>query len=185
LRHAPKVPVLCAPIHADGLCLALAQRSLDTAPALCLYSGSDPKTSGVRLKTSPWRRIPANSIFRRVPRTGAYVHSVFAPPGALTLAPMIDFWTPRGACVRTSGRQPLYCAGGVLIPQTRSALLEGIPRRAIIKETTTKSPHTGVSRARAQPSTSRNLHCDESFCCVVHRAFVVRHSVAEIGRPRN
>lgn len=123
-------------IHADGLLPGTRSRGVSTQLSAFIYSAKPIiKPSGVRLKTSQWRRIPDNSIPSRAKVNGAYVNSVLAHQDALD-AGYDDciFLDQSGHVCELSAANIFMVRGGRLItPDTSSDLLEGINRRAIIE----------------------------------------------------
>lgn len=171
-----------ATLHADGLVPGTRTRGVSTQLSLFVYTATPiVKPTGVRLKTSQWRRIPDNSIPSRAKVNGAYVNSVLAHQDALD-AGYDDciFLDQSGHVCELAAANIFMVRGGRLItPDTSSDLLEGINRRAILE----------LAEAAGIPTQERTVDltelyiADEVFVCGTS-AFVA--SVAEIdGRHLN
>ncbi len=135
--NSPKEPVFVrATVHADGLLPGTRTRGVSTQLSLFVYTATPiVKPTGVRLKTSQWRRIPDNSIPSRAKVNGAYVNSVLAHQDALD-AGYDDciFLDQSGHVCELAAANIFMVRGGTLItPDTSSDLLEGINRRAILE----------------------------------------------------
>lgn len=135
--NRPGEPVFVrATIHADGLLPGTRSRGVSTQLSAFMYTATSiMKPSGVRLKTSQWRRIPDSSIPSRAKVNGAYVNSVLAHQDALD-AGYDDciFLDQSGHVCELAAANIFMVRGGVLItPDTSSDLLEGINRRAILE----------------------------------------------------
>lgn len=165
-----------ATLHADGLVPGTRTRGVSTQLSLFVYTATPiVKPTGVRLKTSQWRRIPDNSIPSRAKVNGAYVNSVLAHQDALD-AGYDDciFLDQSGHVCELAAANIFMVRGGRLItPDTSSDLLEGINRRAILE----------LAEAAGIPTQERTVDltelyiADEVFVCGTS-AFVA--SVAEI-----
>lgn len=175
--NAPKEPVFIrATVHADGILPGTRSRGVSTQLSAFVYTATPIiKPSGVRLKTSQWRRIPDFSIPSRAKVNGAYVNSVLAHQDALD-AGYDDciFLDQAGHVCELSAANIFLVRGGVLItPDSSSDLLEGINRRAILE----------MARSANIPVQERTVDltelyiADEVFVCGTS-AFVA--SVAEI-----
>ena len=135
--NAPKEPTFVrATIHADGLVPGTRTRGVSTQLSVFAYTATPiMKPTGVRLKTSQWRRIPDNSIPSRAKVNGAYVNSVLAHQDALD-AGYDDciFLDQAGHVCELAAANIFMVRDGTLItPDTSSDLLEGINRRAILE----------------------------------------------------
>jgi branched-chain amino acid aminotransferase len=173
-----------ATIHADALLPGTRTRGVSTQLSAFIYTATPiVKPSGVRLKTSQWRRIPDNSIPSRAKVNGAYVNSVLAHQDALD-AGYDDciFLDQAGHVCELAAANIFMVRSGVLItPDTSSDLLEGINRRAIL-EIATKA---GIPTHERTVDLTELYIADEVFVCGTS-AFVA--SVAEIdgrvvGKP--
>lgn len=175
--NSPDEPVFVrATIHADGLVPGTRSRGVSTQLSMFVYA-ADPivKPTGVRLKTSQWRRIPDNSIPSRAKVNGAYVNSVLARQDALD-AGYDDciFLDQAGHVCELSAANIFMVRGGRLItPDTSSDLLEGINRRAIIEY----AEEAGIPVQERTVDLTELYIADEVFVCGTS-AFVA--SVAEI-----
>jgi branched-chain amino acid aminotransferase len=121
------------------------------------------KSSGVRLKTSQWRRIPDNSIPSRAKVNGAYVNSVLAHQDALD-AGYDDciFLDQSGHVCELAAANIFMVRDGVLItPDTSSDLLEGINRRAILDE----AAKLGIPVQERTVDLTELYVADEVFVC--------------------
>jgi len=175
--NAPKEPTFVrATIHADGLVPGTRTRGVSTQFSAFAY-GAMPimKPSGVRLKTSQWRRIPDNSIPSRAKVNGAYVNSVLAHQDALD-AGYDDciFLDQSGHVCELAAANIFMVRDGTLItPDTSSDLLEGINRRAILE----MAAKEGIPIHERPIDLTELYIADEVFVCGTS-AFVA--SVAEI-----
>lgn len=173
----PGEPVFVrATIHADGLVPGTRTRGVSTQLSMFVYTATPiMKPSGVRLKTSQWRRIPDNSIPSRAKVNGAYVNSVLAHQDALD-AGYDDciFLDQSGHVCELAAANIFMVRGGRLItPDTSSDLLEGINRRAIIEI----AESAGIPVQERTVDLTELYIADEVFVCGTS-AFVA--SVAEI-----
>lgn len=175
--NEPDQPVFVrATIHADGLLPGTRSRTVSTQLSMFVYTATPiVKPSGVRLKTSQWRRIPDNSIPSRAKVNGAYVNSVLAHQDALD-AGYDDciFLDQSGHVCELAAANIFMVRGGRLItPDTSSDLLEGINRRAIIE----MADEAGIPVQERTVDLTELYIADEVFVCGTS-AFVA--SVAEI-----
>jgi branched-chain amino acid aminotransferase len=173
----PQEPVFVrATLHADGLLPGTRTHGVSTQLSAFVYAATPiVKPSGVRLKTSQWRRIPDFSIPSRAKVNGAYVNSVLAHQDAED-AGYDDciFLDQAGHVCELSAANIFMVRGGVLVtPDTSSDLLEGINRRTILE----------IAREAGIPVQERTVDltelyiADEVFVCGTS-AFI--GSVAEI-----
>ncbi len=125
-----------ATLHADALLPGTRTKGVSTQLSAFIYTATPiVKPSGVRLKTSQWRRIPDNSIPSRAKVNGAYVNSVLAHQDALD-AGYDDciFLDQLGhVCELAAANIFMVRDGSLITPDTSSDLLEGINRRAILE----------------------------------------------------
>ncbi|MDB5183677.1 MAG: ilvE 2 [Candidatus Saccharibacteria bacterium] len=165
-----------ATIHADGLLPGTRARGVHTQLSAFMYPATAiMKSSGVRLKTSQWRRIPDNSIPSRAKVNGAYVNSVLAHQDALDAGydDCIFLDTLGHVCELAAANIFMVREGVLITPDTSSDLLEGINRRAILE----------FAEAEGIPTHERSVDltelyiADEVFVCGTS-AFVA--SVSEI-----
>lgn len=165
-----------ATLHADGLVPGTRTRGVSTQLSIFVYTATPiVKPSGVRLKTSQWRRIPDNSIPSRAKVNGAYVNSVLAHQDALD-AGYDDciFLDQSGHVCELAAANIFMVRGGKLItPDTSSDLLEGINRRAILE----MAAGAGIPVQERTVDLTELYIADEVFVCGTS-AFV--GSVAEI-----
>ncbi len=179
--NAPTEPVFVrATVHADGLLPGTRSRGVSTQLSMFVYTAVPiMKPTGVRLKTSQWRRIPDNSIPSRAKVNGAYVNSVLAHQDALD-AGYDDciFLDQSGHVCELAAANIFMVRGDTLItPDTSSDLLEGINRRAIIE----LAREAGISTQERTVDLTELYIADEVFVCGTS-AFVA--SVAEIDGRR-
>lgn len=163
--NSPKKPVFVrATLHADDLAPGTRTRGVHTQLSAFVYTAkSIHKSSGVRLKTSQWRRIPDNSIPSRAKVNGAYVNSVLAHQDALD-AGYDDciFLDQSGHVCELAAANIFMVRNGVLItPDTSSDLLEGINRRAILEFAREK----GISVQERAVDLTELYVADEVFIC--------------------
>ncbi len=165
-----------ATLHADGLVPGTRSRGVSTQLSMFVYTAMPIlKSSGVRLKTSQWRRIPDSSIPSRAKVNGAYVNSVLAHQDALD-AGYDDciFLDQSGHVCELAAANIFMVRGGRLItPDTSSDLLEGINRAAIIE----MAEKAGIVVQERTVDLTELYIADEVFVCGTS-AFVA--SVAEI-----
>lgn len=125
-----------ATLHADGLVPGTRTRGVSTQLSMFVYTAVPiVKPSGVRLKTSQWRRIPDNSIPSRAKVNGAYVNSVLAHQDALDAGydDCIFLDQSGHVCELAAANIFMVRKGRLITPDTSSDLLEGINRRAVIE----------------------------------------------------
>ncbi len=175
--NKPDKPVFVrATLHADGLVPGTRARGVSTQLSAFVYTATPiMKSTGVRLKTSQWRRIPDNSIPSRAKVNGAYVNSVLAHQDALD-AGYDDciFLDQVGHVCELAAANIFMVRRGVLItPDTSSDLLEGINRRAILE----LAEQEGIPVHERAVDLTELYIADEVFVCGTS-AFVA--SVAEI-----
>lgn len=175
--NKPTEPVFVrATLHADALVPGTRTRGVSTQLSLFVYTATPiVKPTGVRLKTSQWRRIPDNSIPSRAKVNGAYINSVLAHQDALD-AGYDDciFLDQSGHVCELAAANIFMVRGGRLItPDTSSDLLEGINRRAILE----LAHEAGIPVQERTVDLTELYIADEVFVCGTS-AFV--GSVSEI-----
>ncbi|GEM30756.1 branched-chain amino acid aminotransferase [Nocardia neocaledoniensis NBRC 108232] len=89
---------------------------------------------GMRLKSSPWRRIPDNAIPSRAKVNGAYVNSVLAKQDAIDSGyDDCIFLDANGHVCELSAANIFLVRGGTLItPDVSCDILDGINRRTVL-----------------------------------------------------
>lgn len=89
---------------------------------------------GMRLKSSPWRRIPDNAIPSRAKVNGAYVNSVLAKQDAIDSGyDDCVFLDGNGHVCELSAANVFLVRGGTLItPDVSCDILDGINRRTVL-----------------------------------------------------
>jgi branched-chain amino acid aminotransferase len=165
-----------ATIHGDGILPGTRAKGVHTQLSAFIYAASPiMKSSGVRLKTSQWRRIPDNSIPSRAKVNGAYVNSVLAHQDALDAGydDCIFLDTLGHVCELAAANIFMVREGVLITPDTSSDLLEGINRRAILEYAET----AGIPTHERTVDLTELYIADEVFVCGTS-AFVA--SVAEI-----
>ncbi|MBF6207511.1 MULTISPECIES: aminotransferase class IV [Nocardia] len=90
--------------------------------------------NGMRLKSSPWRRIPDNAIPSRAKVNGAYVNSVLAKQDAIDSGyDDCVFLDGNGHVCELSAANIFLVRGGTLItPDVSCDILDGINRRTVL-----------------------------------------------------
>lgn len=175
--NSPDGPVFVrATIHADGLLPGTRSRGVSTQLSMFTYTATPiMKPSGVRLKTSQWRRIPDNSIPSRAKVNGAYVNSVLAHQDALDAGydDCIFLDQSGHVCELAAANIFMVRQGRLITPDTSSDLLEGINRHAIIE----MAKAVGIPVQERTVDLTELYIADEVFVCGTS-AFVA--SVAEI-----
>ncbi|HTB49160.1 MAG TPA: aminotransferase class IV [Verrucomicrobiae bacterium] len=125
-----------ASIHVDALLPGTKSRGLSTLLTIFVYD-AEPivPTTGVRLKTSLWRRIPDTAIPSRAKVNGAYVNSVLARQDAIDSGyDDCIFLDSQGHVCELSAANIFMVRDGLLYtPDTHSDLLEGINRLSIMQ----------------------------------------------------
>lgn len=165
-----------ATIHADGLLPGTKSRGVATQLSVFMYSAKPiVKPTGVRLKTSQWRRIPDNSIPSRAKVNGAYVNSVLAHQDALDAGydDCIFLDQSGHVCELAAANIFMIREGRLITPDTSSDLLEGINRRAIID----MAKDIGIDVKERTIDLTELYIADEVFVCGTS-AFIA--SVSEI-----
>ncbi len=175
--NRPTEPVFVrATIHADGLLPGTRSRGVSTQLSAFMYTATSiMKPSGVRLKTSQWRRIPDSSIPSRAKVNGAYINSVLAHQDALDAGydDCIFLDQAGHVCELSAANIFMVRARTLITPDTSSDLLEGINRRAILEMATA----AGIPTQERTVDLTELYIADEVFVCGTS-AFVA--SVAEI-----
>lgn len=123
-------------LHADGLVPGTRTRGVSTQLSMFIYTAVPiVKPTGVRLKTSQWRRIPDTSIPSRAKVNGAYVNSVLAHQDALDAGydDCIFLDHAGHVCELAAANIFMVRKGRLITPDTSSDLLEGINRRAVME----------------------------------------------------
>jgi branched-chain amino acid aminotransferase len=125
-----------ASVHVDELVPGTRSRGLKTVLSMFIYPANPivPQT-GVRLKTSVWRRVPDYVIPARAKVNGAYVNSVLAKQDAIDSGyDDCIFLDAAGHVCELSAANIFLVKDGVIItPDTTSDLLEGINRKTLIE----------------------------------------------------
>ncbi len=125
-----------ATIHVDELVPGTKSRGLNTTLSIFIYEAAPivPQT-GMRLKTSVWRRIPDYVIPSRAKVNGAYVNSVLAKQDALDSGydDCIFLDTAGHVCELSAANIFIVSRGILTTPDTSSDLLEGINRQTILE----------------------------------------------------
>lgn len=125
-----------ASVHVNALVPGTRSRGLKTDLSMFVYPATPivPQT-GVRLKTSVWRRVPDNAIPARAKVNGAYVNSVLAKQDAIDSGyDDCVFLDAAGHVCELSAANIFFVRNGVIVtPDTTSDLLEGINRRTLIE----------------------------------------------------
>ena len=125
-----------ATVHVDELVPGTRARGLRTNLSLFIYEATPiVPQNGMRLKTSPWRRVPDYAIPSRAKVNGAYINSVLAKQDALDSGyDDCIFLDVNGHVCELSAANIFIVRDGVLITPDRSNdLLEGINRATILE----------------------------------------------------
>jgi branched-chain amino acid aminotransferase len=125
-----------ATVHVTSQVAGAKSRGLETQLSLFAYEAVPILSqTGVRLKTSVWRRTPDYSIPSRAKVNGAYVNSVLGKQDALDSG--CDdclFLDALGHVCELSASNIFIVREGVLItPQSSTDILEGINRKTILE----------------------------------------------------
>lgn len=175
--NKPEVPVFVrATIHADGLVPGTKSRGVSTQLSAFMYEAQPiVKSTGVRLKTSQWRRIPDYSIPSRAKVNGAYVNSVLAHQDALDAGYDDCLFLDQAGhvCELAAANIFMVRRGKLVTPDTSSDLLEGINRRVILEI----ANEVGIPAEERAIDLTELYIADEVFVCGTS-AFLA--SVAEI-----
>lgn len=153
-----------ATVHISELIPGTRSRGLETTLSMFMYEALPiVPQQGVRLKTSPWRRVSDYAIPSRAKVNGAYVNSVLGKQDALDSG--YDdclFLDAQGHVCELSAANIFIVRNGVLItPSTSSDILEGINRKIILD----------IARTLAIPTEERTIDltevyiADEVFAC--------------------
>ncbi len=153
-----------ATVHVVDLVPGTRSRELKTMLSIFIYEANPiiPQ-SGVRLKTSVWRRIPDYAIPSRAKVNGAYVNSVLGKQDALDSGyDDCIFLDNDGHVCELSAANIFIVRNGTLItPSSSSDILEGINRKIIFK----------IAESLNIPVMERNIDltelyvADEIFAC--------------------
>ena len=125
-----------ATVHVTELVAGTRSRGLSTALSLFAYEAVPIlPSSGARLKTSAWQRVPDAAIPARAKVNGAYVNSVLAKQDALDSGyDDCIFLDASGHVCELSAANLFLVRGGTLVtPSASSDILEGITRRTILE----------------------------------------------------
>jgi len=123
-------------VHVSELLPGTRSRGLATVVSMFAYEAAAILPhSGVRLKTSVWRRVPDYAIPSRAKVNGAYVNSVLGKQDALDSGyDDCIFLDAAGHVCELSAANIFIVRDGILItPNTSSDILEGITRRTVIE----------------------------------------------------
>ncbi len=125
-----------ATVHVTELVAGTRSRGLPTTLSLFAYEAAPIlPSSGARLKTSAWQRVPDAAIPARAKVNGAYVNSVLAKQDALD-SDYDDciFLDASGHVCELSAANLFLVRGGTLVtPGASSDILEGITRRTVLE----------------------------------------------------
>ena len=155
VRATVHVTAEIAGTRSRGLPIALSMFVYDAVPIL-------PST-GSRLKTSSWRRIPDNAIPSRAKVNGAYVNSVLAKQDALDSGyDDCIFLDGHGHVCELSAANIFMVRSGILYtPDTMTDLLEGINRLTIIE----LAREEGMQVVERSIDATELYIADEVFAC--------------------
>ncbi len=125
-----------ASVHVNELAPGTRSRGLKTILTMFIYPANPiVPQSGIRLKTSVWRRVPDFVIPARAKVNGAYVNSVLAKQDAIDSGydDCIFLDTAGHVCELSAANIFLAKDGVIITPDTTSDLLEGINRKTLIE----------------------------------------------------
>lgn len=153
-----------ASVHVSELVPGTRSRGMKTILSMFIYPAKPiVPTTGVRLKSSVWRRVPDNAIPARAKVNGAYVNSVLAKQDAIDSGYddciLLD---SQGHVCELSAANIFLVRDNVLItPNTTSDILEGINRKTII----TLAREKGIIVEERTVDLTELYIADEAFVC--------------------
>lgn len=124
-----------AAVHVDESIPGTRVRGCHTVFSMFVYDAVPiVPQDGMRLKSSPWRRIPDNAIPSRAKVNGAYINSVLAKQDAIDSGyDDCIFLDGNGHVCELSAANIFLVRGGTLItPDTSCDILDGINRRTLL-----------------------------------------------------
>lgn len=164
VNHPSRNVFVRVSVHVNAELPGTRSRGLSTVMSAFLYDAEAiiPE-SGVRLKTSVWRRNPDFSIPSRAKVNGAYVNSVLARQDAIDSGyDDCIFLDINGHVAELSAANIFIVRDGVLITPGRDAdVLEGINRRTVLE----------IAKEKDIPTIERPIDltelyiADEAFVC--------------------
>lgn len=153
-----------ATVHVDELVPGTRARGLRTNLSLFIYEATPiVPQNGMRLKTSPWRRVPDYAIPSRAKVNGAYINSVLAKQDALDSGyDDCIFLDVNGHVCELSAANIFIVRDNTLITPDRSTdLLEGINRKTILE-----IAHEAKLQCEIRSVDLTELYvADEAFAC--------------------
>lgn len=153
-----------ATVHVDELLPGIRSRGLQTTVSMFIYEAlSILPSSGARLKTSVWRRIPDYAIPSRAKVNGAYVNSVLAKQDALDSGydDCIFLDVDGHVCELSAANIFVVRDGTLLTPDITSDLLEGISRKTVIEI----AADSGLKVVERSIDLTELYIADEIFAC--------------------
>lgn len=153
-----------ATVHVSDQIAGTRSRGLGIIVSLFAYSAdSILPSSGARLKTSVWRRIPDYAIPSRAKVNGAYVNSVLAKQDAIDSGyDDCIFLDAQGHVCELSAANIFMVRNGQLVtPDSTHDLLEGINRRTIIQ----LAKDVGIDVVERSVDLTELYVADEVFAC--------------------
>ena len=153
-----------ATVHVTALAAGVRSRGLETQLSLFAYEAVPILSqTGVRLKTSVWRRTPDYSIPSRAKVNGAYVNSVLGKQDALDSG--YDdclFLDSLGHVCELSASNIFLVRDGVLItPKASADILEGINRKTILE----LAAELNIPTVEREIDLTEVYIADEAFAC--------------------
>lgn len=178
--NAPKRDVFVrATVHVDESIPGTRVRGCHTTVSMFVYDAVQiVPQDGMRLKTSPWRRIPDNAIPSRAKVNGAYVNSVLAKQDAIDSGyDDCIFLDGSGHVCELSAANIFLVRGGTLItPDPSCDILDGINRRSVL----TLAAEEGIPVVERRVDLTELYIADEVF--VTGTSAGVAHAVEVDGR---
>ena len=153
-----------ATVHVTAQVAGARSRGLETQLSLFAYEAVPILSqTGVRLKTSVWRRTPDSSIPSRAKVNGAYVNSVLGKQDAIDSG--YDdclFLDTLGHVCELSASNIFIVRDGVLItPKSSADILEGINRKTILE----LAADLGIPTVEREIDLTEVYIADEAFAC--------------------
>ncbi|MBJ8348190.1 aminotransferase class IV [Antrihabitans sp. YC2-6] len=168
-----------ATVHVDESIPGTRVRGCHTKVSMFVYNATPiVPQDGIRLKTSPWRRIPDDAIPSRAKVNGAYVNSVLAKQDAIDSGyDDCIFLDGNGHVCELSAANIFLVRGGTLItPDPSCDILDGINRRTVL----TLAAEEGIPVVERHVDMTELYIADEVF--VTGTSAGVAHVVEVDGR---
>jgi branched-chain amino acid aminotransferase len=153
-----------ATVHVSELVPGTRSRGLPTTLSLFAYDAKPIiAQNGARLKTSPWRRVPDDSIPSRAKVNGAYVNSVLGKQDAIDggYDDCIFLDLQGHVCELSAANIFMVRDGALITPDRSNDILEGINRKTVLEIAAT----LGIPAVERTIDMTELYIADEAFAC--------------------